>query len=61
MQRLEVSGAVRPLQGSLGFKGLKQPGVPSFSAGLPSAADNTWFGDTVEFGYNGHKGTEYLV
>jgi len=22
MQRLEVSGAVRPLQGSLGFKGL---------------------------------------
>ena len=23
MQRLEVSGAVRPLQGSLGFKGLK--------------------------------------
>jgi len=29
MQRLEVSGAVRPLYGSLGFKGLK---VPLFAA-----------------------------
>jgi len=26
MQRLEVSGAVRPLQGSLGVKGLKKIG-----------------------------------
>jgi len=29
MQRLEVSGAVRPLDGSLGFKGLKtHEGLP---------------------------------
>ena len=29
MQRLEVSGAVRPLKGSLGVKGLIFPGIPS--------------------------------
>jgi len=30
MQRLEVSGAVRPLYGSLGVKGLRQV-IPRFS------------------------------
>ena len=31
MQRLEVSGAVRPIYGSLGFKGLITTGYDSFA------------------------------
>ena len=55
MQRLEVSGAVRPIYGSLGVKRLKGKSVPLQAWSGPEVSRNVGFPDFVKTAQDGGK------